>query len=1065
MRFHIHYRFALLSAVFLAACSLFAPQRVQAQVVGAGQLAYPTNEFFRARDVFANGDFDVALQDFKNILHRRTQNRIPGLDSICYLTMIGECHYFMGNHIEAVNAYDAALDIFAANYDWASYLRVNDNEISTHPRDNPPWGNSIRTNPQTSIRRNPFKIEVKVGTDIVQYDNTYGTKDKVELWPINAEPIFYCIALAIRHRGEILGPMSQYNHKNDDVLDKLAKRPSLSNHWTAAWVDVQYGLALSAAGKDDDALRVLEKASTMLGNADHALTGMALCEMGRIKLRNGEPKEAAVLFYEAGAAAFHYGDLPTLEESFRYGAITQRLINPQAPCPYLVPALEYTQHQRKNRNQNVCANPVVYVSLLEEVADDALTLGDPGFARDVLAEAQGLLKYRALKEGRFGGRWNFLQARALYLSGKASDLAAGDAHLETAMRYMNRCSLWIAQIRHLAMLHDSNQITTTSRITMRRALELYNELLREPDKTDWIVQPMDSLAVQMALPPSLSGTDIYELWFSAAVSLQYKEQAFEISERIRRKRFFACDPFGSRMISLRALFESPTSQLPEENLLDRQELQNAFPKFAVLSNECKQIKTRLKALPVIPMNEQQLRERNRLFSELEKRSVVQEMMLRSIALSRTRSPSVFPPFYPLKDLQGRLPEDTSLLVFFAARGEMFGFMINRTEFDMWPVASVASLRKPISEFLTALGNTNGTRVIPVKDLREDVKRTPAEEKKLEWKQRGYTLHRGLLGKATVKAAFSELVVVPDHLLWYLPFEALTYKEGEQYRPMISAMNETLSIRYAPTAALGVPSSLGRLAGAETLIVSGKLFSKGVAEKTQQESQKLQRSVENAKWLDVGKIPPKDGIYATQLSQLVVFNDIPAAKGTPLSWNPFGKEGKQGSSMHSWLTLPWGGPHLIVLPGYHSAAEVAAKKDGNGSELFYSVLAMQANGANTVLISRWNTGGQTNFNLIGEFLKNYKQYPATQAWREAVLKVANESLSFEEEPRLKAAREEEPLKANHPFFWSGFILVDRGELPSEDEDGELEEEEEEETTTEPIPEEPQPHDEQKSEPRP
>ena len=423
------------------------------------------------------------------------------------------------------------------------------------------------------------------------------------------------------------------------------------------------------------------------------------------------------------------------------------------------------------------------------------------------------------------------------------------------------------------------------------------------------------------------------------------------------------------------------------------------------------------------------------YGNLEKVSVLQEIMLRSIALSRTKSPVVFPPHYTLKEIQDQLPEGTSMLVFFAARGRLHGFMINRNEYEMWPIsAKVDALRPPISAYLSALGNTGAIKEVAAKDLREDVKWTAAEEKKLEWKKRGNDLFKMLL-QTTKEPNFTELVIVPDNLLWYVPFESLCVTDTDRkLRPFIAVNNGKWSLRYAPTASLGLPPRQKRDVEAETVVVAGKLFPKDDSQKALTKATEMSKEIPNLTVLPSQKVPGKDTLFSTQLKQLVVFNDISQGK-VPLMWNPFGLDSKQAGGIVSWLELPWGGPRLIVLPGFHTNAETAIKT-GNGSEIFFSVLAMQANGANTILLSRWNPGGTASYDLVGEFLKNHQEEPAPKAWKEAVMTVANRSITFDEEPRIKTIAGEEPLKANHPFFWSGFLLIDQGEpLSEENEEGE------------------------------
>ena len=82
---------------------------------------------------------------------------------------------------------------------------------------------------------------------------------------------------------------------------------------------------------------------------------------------------------------------------------------------------------------------------------------------------------------------------------------------------------------------------------------------------------------------------------------------------------------------------------------------------------------------------------------------------------------------------------------------------------------------------------------------------------------------GLLkgSRADFATKFDELIIVPDGLLWYVPFEALQVQVDGQLRPLISRFR----IRYAPTAGLATATSdLGRRRG-NTAIVVGKFSPK------------------------------------------------------------------------------------------------------------------------------------------------------------------------------------------------------------------------------------------------
>ena len=151
-----------------------------------------------------------------------------------------------------------------------------------------------------------------------------------------------------------------------------------------------------------------------------------------------------------------------------------------------------------------------------------------------------------------------------------------------------------------------------------------------------------------------------------------------------------------------------------------------------------------------------------------------------------------------------------------------------------------------------------------------------------------------------------------------------------------------------------------------------------------------------------------------------------------------------------VAMTAGGPELVVLPGFHTAAEDALKREESpkreeggkrahwgqpGSEMFLSVCGLMANGARTVLLSRWRTGGQTSFDLVGEFVQELPRMSAADAWQRAVLLVSDSRLNLDAEPRVKRASGDEPPKGDHPFFWAGYMLVDCGSEPEKAEKAE------------------------------
>jgi hypothetical protein len=185
------------------------------------------------------------------------------------------------------------------------------------------------------------------------------------------------------------------------------------------------------------------------------------------------------------------------------------------------------------------------------------------------------------------------------------------------------------------------------------------------------------------------------------------------------------------------------------------------------------------------------------------------------------------------------------------------------------------------------------------------------------------------------------------------------------------------------------------------------------------------------------LPAPSVLLKARIDQLIVLDDLALGGATPLSWFPIQADpSKGGSSLNDWLHLPWGAPEVMVLPGYHTVAENPAKRTARGapgSEMFFSVMGMLASGSRTILLSRWRTGGQTGF------VQELPQGPASDAYQRAMLVVMNSTLDLNAEPRIKKGTGNDAPKAESPFFWAGYMLIDPGEFverkPGEPDDDE------------------------------
>lgn len=967
----------------------------------------PTPAYFAAMGTyFYQGEYKQALEMFEQ--ESRGAIKTPQsrwIDSICYYTMMGECYYHMGQLDKALEHYTAALRLYVNFYDWMVRVQFPPTIRPSASAVQIPWGPSTR---RAALGQYPTKMLIGQGrinnNDVIRRG---GVVQQAVLFPMYPQEIVRCTMLAIRRRTELLGPLCQYDPLTDELAAALSNNPGLPNHWSQAWVDVEAGLALIANGKLTEAQTLLTRGLVAAGQFDHPFTSTALLELGRLALLRGDHEEALRYFHEASIAAVYYPDFGVVEEAFRFGAMAHLAANRRGVYAPLAPAAAWSK--TKDLRQ-------LRVSLLLSQAENLIVLGQAGQASALLDEAQVAMGRRDMAAGRMGARWNYLRATALFAQRRTGP---GEEALTAAMNYMRQGSLWLFQIFQVDRCFAAGQITPRGPITTRTAMEIYGELLRDPQPVDWITRPMEALAALTHPHP-----ESWEHWFLIALERKDHETALEIADRARRHRFFSSLAYGGRLDSLRWVLEAPEQALPREALLQRQNLLAQYPAYAALSREAQKLRAAVDALPLVPPDQGALQSQRDALTQWGSVCAQQEAVLREMAVRRDAVDLVFPPLRPIKEVRAALPEGHVLMAFFQAGGELYGFLLNRERYSYWRIKSTASLTKRITGMLRAMGHHEGNRELSLKEVTDT-----------SWKQAARQVLDELLegSEADFTTSFPEMVIVPDGVLWYVPFEALQVSVSGQMRPLIARFR----IRYLPTVGLAVPERVPPAASAPTVVVLGRLHPRDDVAVAQNVFQELSKVIPRCVALGAPPLPGPTALYGARIRRLIVWDDLAPPEQAVYGWAPIALErSKPGNLLGEWFALPWGGPEVIVLPGFHTAAENSLKRANAaspGAEIFLNVCGLMATGAKTLLISRWRTGGQTTLELVREFAQELPHTSASDAWQRAVLVVADSRVDPAAEPRIQRTTDENLPKATHPFFWAGYMLVDRGVAPEPPDD--------------------------------
>ncbi len=524
---------------------------------------------------------------------------------------------------------------------------------------------------------------------------------------------------------------------------------------------------------------------------------------------------------------------------------------------------------------------------------------------------------------------------------------------------------------------------------------------------------METLAV-LVTPHLLA----MEHWFEVAWDRREHELAWEIADRARRHRFFNSLEMGGRLESLRWILEAPAELLDEQALLQRQDLLSRWPQYAKLAEQVREIRAKLADMPLVPEDQTLWKEQSKALGELASLSAQQEAMLREIALRREPAAMIFPPLKTVSDIKKSLPAGHAVLAFFIANRRLYGLLMNNSDYSQWEVSSPLAFMKQISSLLREMGQYQSNHELTLKEI-SDTKWTQSAAKLLEALLKG--------SRADFSKSFDELVIVPDGMLWFLPFDALQASVDGQLQPLISRFR----IRYAPTISLATATQARQMKPtANTAVILGKLYPRDDDSPAKAAFERLSAVLPGLVALK-SPSPGPNADYKVFFNRLIVLDDLSINDQDPYGWTPAPIDRtKSGSAtLADWMALPWGGPEEIILPGYHTSAEDAMKKTARGApgdELFLSVCGLMSCGARTILLGRWRTGGQSSFDLVREFAQELPHTSPADAWQRAVILETSSPVNLEAEPRIKHAATDEIPKANHPFFWAGYMLIDSGQ---------------------------------------
>ena len=1008
-----------------------SPVALAAQVVlppglgSAGGQAVPSQGFDYALAALAAGEFanglEIAARDHQGSIRAGAQRWI---DSIASAAVVGECHFELGSLREAVASYDEALLVSAANSEWLLAVQfppqapraAAGKRVAT-------WGRSQRNTSPAAI---PGTMSIRIGgADPNEVVKKGGVLAPPVNYPIRPQEIMRALVISLYRRGVILGELAREGAAIDEAAKALQRRPAPPNHYSQSWIDIALGTALWSQGKAEQAQPLLTRGLLIGNQFDHPLTSWGLIVLGRIALDSDQPAVAARAFEEATYTAADYGDARALEEAFRLASAAHLAAGTRGVPPSIHAGAEWSQNTM----------PVLRATLLGLEAESLAVGGDGRAAAAVLDEIDGRLLRGDPGRGLAGCQQAYAMAMAAYDSG---DVMGGDRELEKAIGIARQRDPILFQASRLVEM----LMAGFGGISDRQADLLFAKLLGDPSVHDTSVDPLGSLA-RLSTPR----TEAFDAWVAAATR-RGSDATLTAAEAAVRSRWLVAQSLGGRRTAVERLLGSDPDRLSRADAARRAALLARHPQLSAVLDTMTRLRTPLTAGLVAAAGQppqvqgdpaawrdyQQVADRCRQFVAI-------------IAAGREAPPLDMPPSTPGPEIRRRLAPRQLILSFQWTASGLLAALESHDRIATWQVRQPAAVAKEIAALAKGMCLFDPIAPVPTERLLAS-----------DWQASAERIERLLFENSKVELAegIDELVIVPDGMLWYLPFELLpvgSARPAAVSRPASPAdeageslvdptgrddsqesqrLRDVCRIRYSPTRSLAVLRFEPPHTGGPLGIYAGRLFRGDKPTIALEWAERLAGSLDRAVVLP----PPTPNLpmplVASLCDTLLVFDEL-SGDGPTATRPLFSTQGgKPAMTFGDWLSPPSKRPQCVVLPGFQSAmagglAKLPARP---GEDLFMAVTDLVAAGGRTVIVSRWRMGGKTSVDLVEEFLLDRQIAetdgpPAAESWQRAVEMASAEQPDVGREPRLKQSPQGILPDARHPLLWAGYLFVDCG----------------------------------------
>lgn len=943
------------------------------------------------------GDFRAAERVAQNLYrggYREGNQR--WVDSTAYLYLMGETRYQAGDYAGAMQAFDEAIEIYSAVIHWAARVDRWDAQPIT-PDTNAvrvariTWGQPTRV---PSIGRFPNSFSVRFGQDIIVPGDKGATRIPQErIVPVNVIEMYRAVALVIRRRDQILGSLSQVDAPARTLRAQLGEaRAIVPGTLPTALGSILYGISVSGEGDYERSTGILQE-YLQINGMDHPLTPVALLQIGWNQYLMGEYRLAKATLLEASYSAAFFNQLDLVRESLVLAGRAHVAVNRDQPLPELDLAFEWARVQGMR---------VAQVQYAMVAAENAIENGQNPVAAQYLDTASGLLRSADLKKSGLALRLNVLQQAFAAIEGRVDNLQP----LQAALVAYRPATPWAFQVEMLVNPARRRSLTTTA------LTALIERVLRDPTQQDWDRDPFECLAY-------LTGDR--SLFLADALTIHLNKRNFPeallASENLRRVQFFSRLTLGGRLMSFRQLLTRTADELTPEMRRKQTELYGRFTNLKQTLDRAQTALVKLQTKPVAPP-EADLKAWEAEVAELSVLSSQIESQLVHVSVRRDAIPLLFPPPVDLERIQTLIPVKTLCLVIVHHNNIYHSFLVTKEKVVHQSALNQTDVAKAIRGLAKSWGHTSPSAVLDPRVVTDQT-----------WKKASHQMFKAMIPNGTPEFwdSFDEVVVVPGGMFWYLPFETFALGEAPESELLI----DKVAVRYAPSLSLAFSDQLPKRLQ-RAVLYPGKIDLRDEDGWAANSTTALRGAWPQLTTVEGGQVPTQ--AVGTLVNAMIYLHEIkqplwPAPWSSPANK----KDGYLQLDLDRWIGYPNVGPEFLYVAGGNSAIVDGIKGNLAGEELEYYSTLLMASGVQSMVLPRWRTGGHVPYDLPVAVLKRMSESTTAVAMREAILEIRQAPLDAARQTRLRSSRGEAPATADHPFWWAGQMVIDRGSWYREPDD--------------------------------